>query len=51
MLTAEKTTSSRMPTEYGQAMLASATQSGLATTMAQMEKMGIQVNFKPGGGI
>ncbi len=49
LLLAEKTTSSRSPTEYGQAMLASATQSGLATTMAQAEKMGIQVNFKPGG--
>ncbi len=51
LLMAEKTTSSRSPTEYGQAMLASATQSGLATTMGQMEKMGIQVNFKPGGSI
>ena len=49
LLLAEKTTSSRSPTEYGQAMLASATQSGLATTMKQMEKMGVQVNFKPGG--
>ncbi|MDE1900701.1 MAG: hypothetical protein KGI37_03520, partial [Alphaproteobacteria bacterium] len=51
LLAAEKTTSSRSPTEYGQAMLASAAQSGLATTMNQMEKMGIQVNFKPGGSI
>lgn len=51
MLMAEKTTSSRAPTEYGQAMLASATQSGLATTMNQMEKRGVQVNFKPGGSI
>lgn len=51
LLMAEKTTSSRSPTEYGQAMLASATQSGLATTMSQMEKMGVQVNFKPGGSI
>jgi hypothetical protein len=49
LLAAEKTTSSRAPTEYGAAMLASATQSGLATTMAQAEKMGVQVNFKPGG--
>jgi hypothetical protein len=51
LLAAEKTTSSRSPTEYGQAMLASATQSGLATTMNQMERMGVQVNFKPGGSI
>jgi hypothetical protein len=48
MLMAEKTTSTRAPTEYGQAMMASATQSNLATTMNQMEKMGVQVNFKPG---
>ena len=48
MLMAEKTTSTRAPTEYGQAMMASATQANLATTMSQMEKMGVQVNFKPG---
>jgi hypothetical protein len=48
MVMAEKTTSTRAPTEYGQAMLASATQHNLATTMSQMEKMGVQVNFKPG---
>ncbi len=48
MLMAEKTTSSRQPTEYGQAMMASAMQAGLATNMAKMERMGIQVNFKPG---
>ncbi len=51
LLLAEKTTSSRSPTEYGQAMLAAASQQGLATTMGQMEKMGVQVNFKPGGSI
>jgi hypothetical protein len=51
MLAAEKTTSSRAPTEYGQAMLASAAQHGLATTMNQMERMGVNVNFKPGGSI
>ena len=50
MLMAEKTTSSRSPTEYGAAMLASAAQQSLATTMNQMEKIGVQVNFKPGGG-
>jgi len=49
MLMAEKTTSNRSPTEYGQAMMASALQHGLATNMAKMERMGIQVNFKPGG--
>ncbi len=51
LMLAEKTTSSRSPTEYGQAMLASATQQSLATTMSQMEKIGVAVNFKPGGGI
>ncbi len=51
LLMAEKTSSNRAPTEYGQAMLASAAQSNLATTMNQMEKLGIQVNFKPGGSI
>jgi hypothetical protein len=49
LMAAEKTSSSRSPTEYGQAMLASAVQQNLATTMAQAEKMGVQVNFKPGG--
>lgn len=49
LLMAEKSSSNRTPTEYGQAMLASAAQHGLATNMAKMERMGIQVNFKPGG--
>ncbi|MDR3448508.1 MAG: hypothetical protein P4M15_01945 [Alphaproteobacteria bacterium] len=49
LLLAEKTTSSRSPTEYGQAMLASAAQQNLATTMAQAERLGVAVNFKPGG--
>ena len=49
LLLAEKTTSSRSPTEYGQAMLASVTQTGLATTMHGMEKLGIQTGMKPGG--
>jgi hypothetical protein len=48
MVMAEKSSSTRAPTEYGQAMMASALQSGLATTMTQMEKLGVQVNFKPG---
>lgn len=51
LLMAEKVASSRAPTDYGQAMYSAAAQSGLATTMAQMEKIGIQVNFKPGGSI
>lgn len=51
LLMAEKTASSRAPTDYGQAMLAAASQQNLATSMQQMEKIGIQVNFKPGGSI
>jgi hypothetical protein len=51
LLMAEKSSSSRAPTDYGQAMLAAASQSGLATSMQQMEKIGIAVNFKPSGGI
>jgi hypothetical protein len=51
LLLAEKSSSSRAPTEYGQAMLVSATQQNLATTMNQMEKLGVQVNFKPGSSI
>lgn len=51
LLLAEKTSSSRAPTEYGQAMLAAAAQQNLATSMQAMEKIGVQVNFKPGGSI
>lgn len=51
LLMAEKTSSSRSPTDYGQAMLAAASQQNLATSMQNMEKIGIQVNFKPGGSI
>lgn len=51
LLMAEKSSSSRAPTEYGQAMLAAASQQNLATSMQQMEKLGVQVNFKPGGSI
>lgn len=51
LLLAEKTTSNRAPTEYGQAMLASAVQQNLATTMQQAEKMGHGMNFRPGGSI
>jgi hypothetical protein len=51
LLAAEKTSSSRAPTDYGQAMLAAASQQSLATSMQAAEKMGIAVNFKPGGSI
>ncbi len=49
LLMAEKSASSRAPTEYGQAMLASVNQQNLATNMSNAEKVGIQVGFKPGG--
>jgi len=48
LLLAEKSSSSRSPTEYGQAMLASAANAGLATSM---NKLGSNMNFKPGGSI
>ncbi len=48
LLMAEKTSSNRAPTDYGATMLSAAVQSGLATSMAQMERIGVQVNFKPG---
>ena len=49
LLMAEKTTSSRTPTDYGQAMMNAASQQGLSTSMNKAEKMGVMVNFKPGG--
>jgi len=51
LLTAEKAASSRQPTDYGQSMMNAAAQQNLATSMQGMEKIGIQVNFKPGGSI
>jgi hypothetical protein len=51
LLLAEKSSSSRSPTEYGQQMLAAAAQQSLVTSMQQMEKIGVAVNFKPGGSI
>jgi len=51
LLLAEKSSSNRSPTDYGQSMLAAAAQTYLSTTMQNMEKIGVQVNFKPGGSI
>ncbi|MGE3624170.1 MAG: hypothetical protein AB7H77_09930 [Bdellovibrionales bacterium] len=48
LLMAEKSTSSRTPTDYGQAMMASAAQQSIATSQA---KFGMNMNFKPGGSI
>ena len=46
LLLAEKSSSSRSPTDYGAAMLASAAQQSIATSM---DKLGQGMNFKPGG--
>jgi hypothetical protein len=48
LLAAEKSSSSRSPTDYGQVMQASAAQQYTATSAS---KVGQAVNFKPGGGI
>jgi hypothetical protein len=48
LLVAEKTTSNRAPTDYGQVMQAAASQQYTSTNA---NKAGMAVNFKPGGGI
>jgi hypothetical protein len=50
LMMAEKTTSNRSPTEYGQFMQAAANQQ-FTSVMQKHEKRGVQVNFKPPGGI
>ncbi len=50
LMLAEKTTSNRTPTEYGQFMQIAANQQFLQV-MQKHEKAGVQVNFKPPGGI
>ena len=50
LMLAEKTTSNRAPTEYGQFMQSAANQQ-FTNVMKQHEKRGVQVNFKPPGGI
>ena len=54
MVQAEKTSSNRAPTDYGQVMQAAATQQYVATSTQanqKWEKVGVQMNFKPGGGM
>lgn len=54
LVQAEKTSSNRAPTDYGQVMQAAATQQYIATstqTNQKWEKVGVQMNFKPGGGL
>jgi hypothetical protein len=54
LLMAEKTSSNRAPTDYGQVLQAAAVQQYIATTKAtnqKWENVGVQMNFKPGGGM
>ncbi|MEJ0061799.1 MAG: hypothetical protein WDO70_00990 [Alphaproteobacteria bacterium] len=48
LLAAEKTSSTRTPTDYGQALQAAAVQQQVATTKAQASA---GMNFRPGGGM
>jgi hypothetical protein len=50
LLIAEKSSSSRTPTDYGAAMQAHAVQQQVATNQ-KWERAGVQMNFKPPGGI
>lgn len=54
LMQAEKTSSNRSPTDYGQVLQSSAVQQYIATTAStnqKWEKAGIKMNFKPGGGL
>ncbi|MDX9689734.1 MAG: hypothetical protein EOM37_05855 [Proteobacteria bacterium] len=54
LLMAEKTSSNRAPTDYGQVLQAAAVQQYIATTKTanqKWENVGVQMNFKPGGGM
>ena len=51
LMVAEKTTSDRAPTDYGQVMQAAASQNYIATNQQKWEKSGVVMNLKPGGSI
>ncbi len=54
LLQAEKTSSNRSPTDYGQVLQSAAVQQYIATTQAtnqKWEKAGVTMNFKPGGSL
>ena len=54
MVAAEKTSSNRAPTDYGQVMQVAAVQQNIAVTAQtnqKWEKAGVKMNFKPGGGM
>ncbi len=49
LLVAEKTSSNRAPTDYGQVMQSAAAQQYIATNTQKWEKAGVVMNFKPSG--
>ena len=51
MMVAEKTTSNRSPTDYGQVLQSSAAQQYIATNTQKWEKAGVVMNLKPPGSI
>lgn len=54
MVQAEKTSSNRAPTDYGQVMQSAAAQQYIATSKEanqKWEKAGVKMNFKPGGSL
>lgn len=51
LMVAEKSTSNRAPTDYGQVMQSAAAQSYIATSQQKWEKVGVKVNLKPPGAI
>ncbi len=51
LLAAERSSSNRSPTDYGQVLQASAVQQYIATNAQKWEKAGIKMNMKPPGSI
>ena len=49
LLVAEKTSSNRSPTDYGQVMQSAAAQQYIATNTQKWEKAGVVMNLKPSG--
>lgn len=51
LMLAEKSSSNRSPTDYGQVMQSAAAQQYIATSQQKWEKVGVMVNLKPPGSI
>ena len=51
LLAAERASSNRAPTDYGQVMQSAAAQQYIATNTQKWERAGVTMNFKPGGSI